>query len=73
MDIRVTIESDWYPPAKTCVRLGVTRPAGPDIIPLIVETGGMAAYSYATRDELRALGEMLIQHADAGEVMEVAA
>lgn len=38
-----------------------------------IRTGAVALQTYATRDELRALGEMLLRHASDNEVMEVAA
>jgi hypothetical protein len=51
------------------------HPVMPDdngFITVVIETGAARLQTYATRDELRELGEMLLRHANANEVLEVA-
>jgi hypothetical protein len=38
---------------------------------ICIRTGAACMQTYATRDELRALAEMLLQHANENEVLEV--
>lgn len=68
----VTIQSDTYPNCRTDVCVYEVRCPGGTVI-LRVESGATALQTYATRAELRELGEMLLRCADEGEVLEVAA
>lgn len=72
MNNEVTLYSDHFPACKTsfCVAEQLSEDGR---FVVCVDTGAAYLQTYATRDELRALGEMLIQHADAGEVLEVGA
>ena len=72
MKNEVTIRCAPFEPCRTTVRISPVEGVDGTLI-LCVVTGAMNLQTYATRDELRALGEMLIQHADAGEVLEVGA
>ena len=66
---RVTIESLRYPHCRADVEVAGKSKAG---IVLTVRSGACYMQTYATHAELQALGEMLLRHADEGEVLEVA-
>ena len=68
----VVIQSETYPRCSTSVHVSDV-PGTDGTIILCIGTGGMSLQTYATRDELRALGEMLLRHANENEVLEVAA
>ena len=70
--VTTVIKPDFYPHCETEIRVESWEGRGA-MVPLIVSSGAMRLQTYATRDELRALGEMLLRHADEGEVLEVAA
>lgn len=70
--VTTVIKSDAYPHCETEIRVESWEGRWA-IVPLIVSSGAMRLQTYATRDELRALGEMLLRHADEGKVLEVAA
>jgi hypothetical protein len=67
----------FYPPFKWCETSFDIGESGPALrregcqLTLVVRTGAACLQTYATRDELRALGEMLLRHANANEVLEV--
>ena len=75
--VTTVIKPDFYPHCETEIRVESWEGRGGsrrgNTVPLIVSTGAVRLQTYATRDELRALGEMLLRHADEGEVLEVAA
>ena len=71
MNNEVTIHSDYFPTCLASVRVG--RMTDDGRIMLCVYSGATHLQTYATRDELRELGEMLLAHAGADEVMDVAA
>lgn len=72
-------EVTFYPPFKWCETSFDVSESGPTLrsegvqFTFIVRTGAASLQTYATRDELRALGEMLLRHANENEVLEVAA
>jgi hypothetical protein len=69
---RAVIASAMHPACRTqvCVYPDVRLDDG--CVAIRIDTGAAALQTYATRDELRALGEMLLRHADENEVLEVA-
>lgn len=71
--VTTVIKSDVYPQCATKIRVESWEGRRGNTVPLIVSSGAVRLQTYATRDELRALGEMLLRHADEGEVLEVAA
>ena len=68
----VTFYSDFYPQCRTAVRIGEALAEDGRIV-LCITTGAAYLQTYATPDELRTLGEMLLRRANANEVLEVAA
>lgn len=72
-------EVTLYPPFKWCetsfdvIESGTMLRSEVVQFTFIVRTGAAWLQTYATRDELRALGEMLLRRANANEVLEVAA
>jgi hypothetical protein len=72
-DNRAVIASAMYPACRTQVRVCPEVRLDDGCIALCVDTGASTLQTYATRDELRALGEMLLRYANENEVMEVAA
>lgn len=68
----VTFYSDFYPQCRTAVRIGEAL-AEDGLIVVCITTGASHLQTYATPDELRTLGEMLLRRANANEVLEVAA
>ena len=68
----VTIYSNPYPECKTVIY--ISDVPGPDnTIIFFIYSGACRMQTYATHDEMRALGEMLLRRANANEVLEVAA
>ena len=67
---RVTIGSAPYPECATQFRVQLMSVGGQA---LVISTGAVTLQTYPTRAELRALGEMLLRHANGNEVLEVAA
>ena len=70
---RVVIESASYPNCRVEFEIAYTVKTTDEITVLSIRSGAVRLQTYATRDELRALGEMLLRHADEGEVLEVVA
>lgn len=68
----VTFSSDRFPACRTSVR-ACEEPADDGRIVVCINTGAACLQTYATHDELRTLGEMLLRRANANEVLEVAA
>lgn len=68
----VTFYSDLYPQCRTAVRIGEALAEDGRIV-VCITTGAVYLQTYATHDELRTLGEMLLRRANANEVLEVAA
>ena len=62
MNNEVTIESGTYPHCSTVVRVSDELVIDGRIV-LCISTGAAHLQTYATRDELRALGEMLLARA----------
>ena len=72
MSNEVVIQSALYPNCSTRIHVSVVPGDGGTVI-LCVGTGAMSLQTYATRDELRRLGEMLLRHANENETLQVAA
>ena len=68
---RVHIASERFPNCGVTVRVSEARADDGTFI-LCIDSGAASLQTYATRDELRALGEMLLRVADEGEVLDVA-
>ena len=68
----VTIKSAIYPTCRTAVEVATVPGDGGTII-LRIGTGAASLQTYATRAELRRLGEMLLRHANENEMLQVAA
>lgn len=66
----VTVGLEPFPETATRFRVQAVEGIGPRVA-LVMSSGGATLQTYATRDELRALGEMLLQHANENEVLEV--
>jgi hypothetical protein len=68
----VVIQSDPYPSCSTSVQVsGVT--GAEDTVILVIRTGAASLQTYATRAELRLLGELLLRHANENETLQVTA
>jgi hypothetical protein len=67
----MTIASETFPHCKTQVTVHSDL-CDDKTLCLCIDTGAAYLQTYATRDELRELGEMLLRHANANEVLEVA-
>ena len=72
MNNEVTFYSDLYPQCRTAVLIGEALAEDGRIV-MCITTGAVYLLTYATPDELRTLGEMLLRRANANEVLEVAA
>lgn len=72
MNNEVTFYSDLYPQCRTAIRIGEALAEDGRIV-MCITTGAVYLQTYATPDELRTLGEMLLRRANANEVLEVAA
>ena len=60
-------EVTFYPPYKWCktnFRVSAAQPPDGADFTVCIGTGAATLQTYATRDELRALGEMLLRHAN---------
>ena len=68
----VVIQSDPYPRCSTSVQVSDVTGAE-DTVVLVIRTGAASLQTYATRDELRALGELLLRHANENETLQVTA
>ena len=69
---RVVIQSEIYPRCSATFEVSSVPGTGGTII-LCAETGAMSLQTYATREELRQLGELLLRHANENETLVVAA
>ena len=67
---RVTIGAVPYSECATQFRVQLMSGGGQA---LVISTGAVTLQTYATRSELRDLGEMLLRHANENEMLEVAA
>ena len=72
MSNEVIIQSEPYPQCSTTVRVSEV-PGIDGTIVLCIGTGAASLQTYATRDELRRLGEMLLRHANENETLQVTA
>ena len=72
MSNEVVIQSALYPNCSTSIHVSQVQGIDGTII-LCAETGAMSLQTYATREELRQLGELLLRHANENETLEVAA
>ena len=72
MSNEVTIYSARFPWCLTHIRVS-DEPSDDGRIVVCITTGAAYLQTYATHDELRTLGEMLLRRANANEVLEVAA
>ena len=70
---RVSIKSMMYPWCATEVSIRSPNDPIDSSLPvtLTVRTGASYLQTYATREEIRKLAEMLLEHANENEVMEV--
>ena len=72
MNNEVTIYSYYFPKCLTSIRVS-DEPSDDGRIVVCITTGAVYLQTYATHDQLRTLGEMLLRRANANEVPEVAA
>ena len=68
----VVIKSDPCPHCSTSVHVSDATGVEDTVI-LVISTGAASLQTYATRAELRRLGELLLRHANENETLEVAA
>ena len=68
----VVIASAPYPNCRTAVDVS-TVPGTDETVILVIRTGAASLQTYATRAELRRLGELLLRHANENETLEVTA
>ena len=68
----VVIQSDPYPHCSTSVHVSDATGVEDTVI-LVISTGAASLQTYATRAELRRLGELLLRHANENETLQVTA